>query len=70
MLIFSVCGKFLENNHLKERGDWRIILIWILLNLVVGRDFGASGSGLHPIALFVCGIEPSGSTRFRIYRFL
>jgi len=44
-------------------------LIVILLNLVVGWEFVASGSGLHPIAL-VSGVEPSDSTIVRVYSFL
>lgn len=47
-----------------------IILIVILLFLVVGWEYGASGSGLRPLALFVSGVEPSDPTIVRVYSFL
>jgi hypothetical protein len=55
---------------LERTRRWMIILIVILLNLLVGWEFGATVSGLHPLALFVSRVEPSGSTIVRVYSFL
>jgi len=48
---------------------WMITLIVILLNLTVGWEFVANGSGLHPSAL-ISGVGPSDATTVRVYSFL
>lgn len=41
-----------------------------IIVLGLGWEYGANGSGLYPLALFVSGVEPSDPTIVRVYSFL